>query len=96
MLSCKEVSRLMSDSLEKQLPLSKRMGIRMHLMMCSACRTARKQMRFVRQLLTGYDRWLEENGPEKDGLPAGVAERIKKEMAEHAANPSDNNSGNGL
>ena len=96
MLSCKDVSRLMSDSLEKQLPLSKRMGIRMHLMMCSVCRTARKQLLFVRQLLTGYDRWLEESGPEKDRLPADVAERIKNEMAEHAAKPSENNSGNGL
>lgn len=49
MLSCKEVSRLISDSLEVQLPLRQRVSLRVHLFMCSFCSRFRRQMLFLHE-----------------------------------------------
>jgi len=43
MLTCKEVSKLVSESLDKDLPFRQRMAVQVHLMMCSMCRTYQKQ-----------------------------------------------------
>ncbi len=47
MLCCKEVSELVSLSLDRQLSLRERLGIRLHLMMCRMCRRYRKQITFI-------------------------------------------------
>lgn len=44
MLSCKQASRLASEALDRRLPLRSRIGLRMHLLVCSACRTVSRQM----------------------------------------------------
>ena len=48
MLSCREVTRLVSDAQERPLGLQDRMSMRMHLLMCSACRNFEDQMTTVR------------------------------------------------
>lgn len=48
MLSCREVTRLVSDSHERPLGLRERMSLRMHLTMCSACSKFEVQMTTVR------------------------------------------------
>jgi len=45
MLSCKELTELLTDYLEGRLPLGDRMRFRLHLAMCRRCRTYREQMR---------------------------------------------------
>lgn len=49
MLSCKEVSQLVSESLDRKLSLRQRLLVRIHLMMCGLCRRFRKQMFFLRE-----------------------------------------------
>ena len=51
MLSCKEVSKLVSESLDRDLPARQRMGVRFHLMMCSMCRTYQKQTLLLRSAM---------------------------------------------
>lgn len=51
MLSCREVTRLVSDSHERRLGLQERMSLRMHLAMCSACSKFEQQMATVREAL---------------------------------------------
>lgn len=46
LLNCREVTYMVSESLDRKLPIAQRMGIRMHLFMCKFC------TRFRRQLLT--------------------------------------------
>lgn len=48
MLSCREVTRLVSDAQERPLGLQERMSLRMHLTMCSACRKFEGQMTTIR------------------------------------------------
>jgi hypothetical protein len=48
MLSCKEVSRLVSESLDRELPFRQRVPLRLHLLMCSLCSHFRRQLLFLR------------------------------------------------
>ncbi len=52
--SCKQITALISLSMDTKLPLYKRMGIRFHLMMCVLCRRYQKQLLFIRSIL-GHD-----------------------------------------
>jgi hypothetical protein len=54
MLSCREVTRLVSDSLERNLGLRERMSLKMHLTMCSACSQFEQQMHMVRSALKTF------------------------------------------
>ena len=49
MLSCKEVSQLVSQSLDRPLPIGKRIAVRMHLMICTLCRRYQRQLHFLQQ-----------------------------------------------
>lgn len=51
MLSCKEVTRLASERLDRQLPFWTRVGVRLHVMMCEACRSYRRQLDAIDRLL---------------------------------------------
>jgi hypothetical protein len=54
MLSCKEVTHLLSEAQDRQLGLSEKMQLQMHLAMCQGCRNFRSQMDFLRQACRRY------------------------------------------
>ena len=54
MLSCKETSELVSRSLDERLSWSQRMAVRLHLLMCGACRRFVEQMGVIRRAARGY------------------------------------------
>lgn len=49
MRSCREISALVSQALDKKLSLTERFEISVHLMICSKCRNFRKQTLFIRK-----------------------------------------------
>lgn len=49
MLSCKEVTRLVSEGYERKLTLGERMSLKMHTMMCIGCTNYTKHMDFLRR-----------------------------------------------
>jgi hypothetical protein len=54
MLSCKEVSRLLSQGEERRLTLFERVKLRLHLRVCTACTRFARQLAFMRQALHRY------------------------------------------
>lgn len=62
MRSCREVSELVSKSLDVRLTLRERLGVRLHLMMCEHCSNFRKQMLFLRRAGGGYIEHLQKTG----------------------------------
>ena len=52
MFNCGEVTRLVSESLDRKLPFYQRMGIRAHLLMCKFCSRYRKQLLLIQEVLT--------------------------------------------
>jgi predicted anti-sigma-YlaC factor YlaD len=49
MLSCKQVSRLVSQGLDRELGFADRVRLRVHLAICDGCTNFTKQMDFLRR-----------------------------------------------
>lgn len=54
MKTCKQVHRLVIEGQDRKLPFSERIAVRVHLMMCGACRRFEAQMEFLRQALRRF------------------------------------------
>ena len=51
MLTCKEVSRLVSQGLDRRLGFGERLAVRVHLAICDGCTNFSKQMAFLRKAM---------------------------------------------
>ena len=63
MRTCKDVSRLLSEGLDRDLALGERAAVRVHLFICTACSRVKTQFEFLRRAAAQYP------GPEDDQLP---------------------------
>ena len=54
MLSCKDVTHKLSEAQDRELSLSERLQLEMHLAMCHGCRNFKKQMSFLRTACMRY------------------------------------------
>jgi len=54
MLSCKDVSKLLSQARERPLGLWERLGLELHLLMCNGCTNFRKQLDFIGTAMRRY------------------------------------------
>jgi predicted anti-sigma-YlaC factor YlaD len=82
-LPCREMSRLASESLDRDLGRLERAALRTHLLYCTACRRYLRQIVLVRRALRRLASRLESDqalpGP---GLPDDVRARIKRALKE--------------
>jgi predicted anti-sigma-YlaC factor YlaD len=65
--TCKEVHRLVSEELDRDLPLMDRLRVHFHLRICDACRNFEGQMRLLRRAmrkLTLPDAGTEQSEPQ--------------------------------
>lgn len=87
MLSCKEVTKLVSENLDRDLPLLRRLGLRLHVMMCKGCSAYRRQIESLNKLVA--DRYRR-NPPEKAGrsISTDAAERIKASLRSDTSRPA--------
>jgi len=67
MLTCRDVTELATEYQEETLPLRRRLGMRLHILMCGACRRYLAQLRTVAAAL----RRLPPDGP-----PDAVRQRL--------------------
>ncbi len=75
LFSCRKATRAVSEALEHQLPLGRRLALNLHLAMCSACRRYRRQIR-------GFDRALRIRlqRPQNVTMSSAERERILKRL----------------
>ncbi|MEE9369705.1 MAG: zf-HC2 domain-containing protein [Pontiella sp.] len=76
MRTCKEISKLVSESFDRKLPFRQRMGVQFHLMMCSLCRTYSHQVGQLRSILKG----VAKSAPPPEPLPDEARQRIKQAL----------------
>ncbi len=51
MLPCRRASELISDAMDRRLSVRERILLRIHLLLCGACRTYRRQLALIRRAL---------------------------------------------
>jgi hypothetical protein len=54
MPTCKEVHRLVSEAMDRDLPLTQRLRVRLHLLICTACSRFERQMALLRSALRSF------------------------------------------
>lgn len=59
MRSCRDITALMSQGLDKKLSLGERLAIGLHVMMCSGCRNFQSQSQFIRKAANRYTEQLQ-------------------------------------
>ncbi len=82
MFKCKDISHLISRSMDQKLPLRIRIGIKFHLMMCHLCLRYKKQLELIHKAISKLDTDKEEQFPVTQ-LPDQTKEKIKKNLENH-------------
>ncbi len=83
---CKDISALVSRSMDEKLPLHQRLGIKFHLMMCHFCRQYKNQLILITGALKTIDPVSTEscidlyNPSPYDSLIIPLPDSIKKEI----------------
>ena len=80
MLSCKDVSYLVSESLDRKLSFWQRLQVRLHLLMCRFCSRFRKQTLFLRDAAHHYLLAVEDTEAASPGLSPEARERINQSL----------------
>lgn len=83
MMNCQQTSRLLSQSLDRPLSFKERLALRLHLLLCGACRRFARQLRFLSRTAAG----LETRGLADRRVTLGepARERIKRALRDRGA-----------
>ncbi|MDT8388087.1 MAG: zf-HC2 domain-containing protein [Thiogranum sp.] len=90
MRSCKDISFLVSQSLDRKLALRERLGLHLHLMMCNACRCMADQMKLLQAASLHYQitEGLESHSAQQ-ALSREASDRILARLQQAARERSD-------
>jgi hypothetical protein len=81
MLSCKDVTRLISESMDHSLPLGTRVGVRLHLLICKFCARYERQLLLIRETVWRLAAMEDAYGsPIEERLSEGAKERIRSSL----------------
>jgi len=74
MLNCKQVSQLVSQSLDRRLTWKERMAVRMHLIICKYCKRFEQQLHAMRKAIKRMATEVEQDDTIQ--MPSDVKARI--------------------
>ena len=75
---CPEVARLLSLGMDRPLPLTTRVKLRIHYLMCSFCERYAKQLKYMRQVAHEFPEKIGETSKTK--LPDDAKQRMKEAL----------------
>jgi hypothetical protein len=88
MFNCNEVSRKVSDSMDRVLPFHQQMIIRFHLLMCKYCTRFRDQLLLIRKAIRAEEDFDEELRPSETSF-SEPGKRIKQMLRDQLKKKSD-------
>ncbi len=80
MFSCREAARLASEAQDHPLSLPNRVALRVHLVMCGACRAYQRQIIFIDTVFRRRAELGDPDLPTSEGLDAATRERIREKL----------------
>ncbi len=79
--TCKEVTRMASEAMERKLSLRQRLDMKLHLLICSWCMRYLKQLQFMHDAVRQHAAQLETGtAPPPSALSNEARERMKKRL----------------
>lgn len=82
--TCRDMSRLLSDAMDRDLPFHMRARMRLHLLTCVLCERYKDQLHLIREALRKDDAGMEDKGSaKKPCLSAEAKERIQRALDSH-------------
>jgi hypothetical protein len=88
LLTCKDASRLQSQSQDQPLRLGERLSLRLHLLICDNCRRFKQQLDLIRRACQRVNEPDGLNVQDK-GLSSEAKTRILQELASRQADQQD-------
>lgn len=86
MMSCKRVSRLLSESMDRELSVWERIALRFHLAMCRLCGGFSEDLKLLREAARRHAQQIDDGtGLDDVTLPAEAHQRIKRLLKEQAS-----------
>jgi hypothetical protein len=89
MFNCKEVSMMVSESMDRKIPLHRRMLMTAHLSMCRYCNRFKKQLLILKNA-AGLEDIHEDGLGGSPSLSEEARERIKRAMRDLSPDPVPN------
>lgn len=90
MLSCKNANLMVSVSLDRTLSVRERLGVKLHLLMCSACQRVVAQMKLLRAAARRFGSAEEaESNFEHEMLSKEARARIRERLRNAGDDPRD-------
>ncbi|TWU25296.1 hypothetical protein Pla52o_15950 [Novipirellula galeiformis] len=84
MLSCKETTKLVSESLDHPLPLSKQISVWIHRSMCQLCSAFRRNQVVLKERIPNEaERWTSEEMSNVVKLSDAAKQKIAQAMPPH-------------
>ncbi len=84
MLSCKDVTKLLSESMDRSLPPGKRIGVRLHLLFCRFCARYERQLLLIRETARRLAATVEAPG---ESCGETLSEAARERIRESIGNP---------
>ncbi len=76
--NCRQAARLQSDALEQKLPFAKRIGLKIHLLLCLWCRRYGRQLRCLHHAAHEHPDQLAD--ATQQNLSSEARDRIKQKL----------------
>jgi hypothetical protein len=77
--NCKEAVRLQSEAMDRPLPFGRKIGLRLHLLICKWCRRYGRQIAFLRTAAHAHN--VLERAQPGQALSAEAMQRIKDKLS---------------
>jgi len=82
---CREITQLISESMDRKLTLRERITMRLHLKICVLCGRYLKQLMYVREAVHHHAAHLENGAsPEPPSLSEEARERLKRALSDNS------------
>jgi hypothetical protein len=85
MLSCKQASQIISQSLDRPLTMRERFALRLHLLICKYCKRFSQQLQTLRVALRQMTSSIESNSTIE--MPSAAKKRIADTVEAHRTQP---------
>lgn len=80
--TCREMTRLLSDAMDRPLPLKTRVKMRLHFLICKWCERYKNQLRFLRQAVRRHPEQIGSDNLATPSLSSDAKDRLKRTLRE--------------